>query len=60
VQTNPAGTWAEVISLLRKVSPPVKLMQESEMTDRVTQAPFRFFLVQTVILADVSCEACQS
>ena len=35
VQMNPAGTTAEVISLFRKLNPPVRLTQSSEITGMV-------------------------
>jgi hypothetical protein len=37
VQTNPPGTATLLISLLRKLRPPVKLMQLSETTGTSTQ-----------------------
>jgi hypothetical protein len=56
VQMNPPGTCTQLSSLLRKLSPPVKLVQLSETTGRVTQplgGPLAS--VQTSIVGAASC-----
>jgi hypothetical protein len=56
VQMNPPGTATLLISLLRKLRPPVKLMQLSETTGRSTQ-PLRGLIdpEHTVIVGEASC-----
>jgi hypothetical protein len=56
VQTNPPGTLAEDTSLLKKVKPPMKLMQASDTTG-MSSHPWGGLRepVQTVMVADTSC-----
>jgi hypothetical protein len=58
VQTNPPGTATLLTSLLRKLRPPVKLMQLSETTETSTQ-PLRGLIdpEHTVMIGGVSCVA---
>jgi hypothetical protein len=56
VQRDPVGTATLLISLLRRLRPPFKLMQLSEMTGTLTQ-PLRGLIVpeHRVIVRETSC-----